>query len=294
MRSRPTRVVVTGAGGWLGQAVVAALSASAYEITALRREDGDLATPGVFARLLGEGRSTAVIHLAASLDRSGTMESDERQWRDTFGVGREVIQGSARAGVTHIIAAGSMDELGTADGVLKTTLPARPMTMYGLCKALVREVAEFETRRTDIRVDWFRPTIVYGPGQRGPMLIPSLCRAAHGREVLDVTDGLQKRDFLFVDDLVDWILLALGQDESGFVVHHLGSAHPTPVREVLDAIEASFPGAVFRRGARPRRAHEPDVQVAPADGSAVAGWRPRVPLEAGLRSTVEWWRNGHA
>lgn len=295
-----SRVVVTGAAGWLGRAVVQALSESAsVAVIGLTRSQVDLAVPGAFDDFLGDGASATVVHLAASLDRSETCEANDRQWRDTFLAGREVVQTSARQGVHHLVIAGSMDELGDADGVLKADLPSRPRTTYGLCKSLVREVAEFEARRSPVLIDWFRPTIVYGPGQRGPMLLPQLCAAASAGEELEVTDGKQIRDFLFVDDLVAWIRLAIERratqstppPSSGFVLHHVGSARPTPVGDVFDRIEEAFPGARLKRGARPRRAHEPETQLAPADGTTISAWQPRVPWETGIARTIEWWRS---
>jgi UDP-glucose 4-epimerase len=291
---------VTGAAGWLGRALVDRLGrAGRYSVLGIDKAEGDLSAPGTYETLVGDGSSATVVHLAASLDRSPAGE--ERQWRDTFAVGRSVVQGSVALGVSHLIIAGSMDELGSVDGLLGPDVPSVPGTVYGLCKSLVREVAEFEARRHPVRVDWFRPTVVYGAGQRGPMLIPSACEAAGDGRDLDVTDGRQMRDFLYVDDLVTWIELAIergcseevGGRRHGFELHHVGSGQPTPVGTVLDLIEAAFPGARFHRGARVRGRHEPEVQVAAADGTSISAWRAMVPLKEGITRTTEWWRDLH-
>jgi nucleoside-diphosphate-sugar epimerase len=282
----------------LGRALVGRLAGSGrYSVLGLDRAEGDLAAPGIYEALLGDGSATTVVHLAASLDRSPGGEAG--QWRDTFALGRNVVGGSVAMGVPHLVIAGSMDELGSASGSLGSDVPSRPGTVYGLCKALLREVAEFETRRHPVRVDWFRPTVVYGPGQLGSMLIPGSCEAAARGLALDVTDGRQMRDFLFVDDLVAWIELAIEQGcaengaghVQGFELHHVGTGRPTPVGAVLDRIEAAFPGARFNRGARARGAHEPEVQVVAADGTGIPGWRAMVPWEEGIVRTIDWWRD---
>jgi nucleoside-diphosphate-sugar epimerase len=293
------RVIVTGAGGWLGRSVVTALSASeSLQVSGLTRADLDLAVPGAFDNVIGTGASTTLVHLAASLNRAPTPEADARQWQDTFSAGREVILASVARGVDHLLVAGSMDELGDAEGVLARDLPSRPRSTYGLCKVLLRQVAEFEASRTPVLVDWFRPTIVFGPGQRGTMLVPQALAAASKGEELAVTDGAQRRDFLFVDDLVEWLRSAIEQGAerqpegpgNGFVLHHLGSGQARPVADVFDRIEAAFPNARLIRGARPRRPHEPAVQVAPDNGSSIVGWRPRVSWEDGMARTIAWWQ----
>lgn len=294
LSAQTMRVVVTGSGGWIGRALVERLATSGIDVVGLTRADGDLAVPAVFAELVGDGNKTTVIHLAASLDRAGTSAADERQWRDTFLAGRHVIQESTAVGVRHIIAAGSMEELGSASGALTTTRTARPSTTYGLCKALVREVARFEARRRPVRIDWFRPTVVYGPGQRGPMLVPALCNAAVRGERLAVTDGRQQRDFLFIDDLLEWLCMALDKSARGFVLHHIGTGEATAVADVTARIESGFPGTTFDRGGRDLRRGEPPVQVAAPNGSSIREWRPRVNLEEGLERTIAWWRSNRA
>src|ERR1035437_5460803 len=87
------RVVVTGAAGWLGRALDSRLSKSGrYSVLRLDKAEGDLAEAGRYEALLGDGSRTTVVHLAASLDRSPAGATG--QWRDTFGAGRNVLEGS--------------------------------------------------------------------------------------------------------------------------------------------------------------------------------------------------------
>lgn len=129
------------------------------------------------------------------------------------------------------------------------------------------------------------------------MLVPAACAAAVERREAAFTDGTQERDFLYVDDMVAWLELALdlrvAQDGGrGLHDHHVGSGDPVAVRTVLDLVAADVPGARFQFGALPRRAHEPPVQTVPPyrDPDPVLGsWRPTISLPEGIRRTVEWW-----
>lgn len=280
-------VLVTGAGGWIGRAVAARLGPGAV---ALARVDLDCADRPRVESVIASVRPRSIVHLAASTDRGGGPERDRAQWHDTFGAARAVIESAAAAGVPHLVMAGTMDEV-------------EPHTTYGLCKSLGRQVAEFHARRTpELRVDWFRPATVYGPRQRGPMLVPYACESAAAGRPAAFTAGDHERDFLFIDDLVGWLVLATDPRVSlgaarGFHLHHLGSGTTVAVRAVLELIEREFPGADFRLGALPTRSHEPAVEVVPAydEPDPVLGtWRATTGWEDGVRRTAAWWREVEA
>jgi nucleoside-diphosphate-sugar epimerase len=256
----------------------------------------DLTDADAVAHCLSRHGINAIVHLAASLDRSTSAEARARQWHDTFEAGRVVIEQAVAHHVQHLLIAGTLEELGDHDGLLGIDRRARPQSVHGLCKSLVREIAEHAARCAPLRVDWFRPFVIYGPGQTGEMLVPSAFRAAAAGQACDFTDGRQRRDFLFVDDLVRWMRLALGlsSQTGGFHLHHLGTGTSTAVRDVLEIIQAEFPAAQFRLGAKPRRPGEPDNQVAPSSEGgepSLTTWTAAIPLREGLQRTAAWWRH---
>lgn len=289
--------LVTGSAGFVGSHVLAHLQRQAsgtMAIVAPSRADLDLADGEALRAFLRRHRVTGIIHLAASVDRANTPEAERHQWRNTFESGRTVIEEASSLGVQHVIAAGSVEELGNSAGALDVEQRTQPATLYGLCKSLVREYAEYAARRGRIRIDWFRPFVVYGPGQRGTMVIPSAFRAAVTGEPCDFSDGVQQRDFLFVEDLARWIAAATRlAPDARFRLHHLGTGTAVPVRAVLDGVRDEFPSAPLRIGARPRRAGEPLLQVAPpyrSDEPALSTWTAEVGIREGLRRTAAWWR----
>lgn len=290
-------VVVTGASGFVGRALLRALERQGdIRVLGLGRADVDLADGAGLRKVLEAARPHKVVHLAAALPAGGEgTAARDRQWRDTFLAGRNVIEAAREVGVAHLLAAGSVAELGDQGGVLGPDLPPRPRSTYGLCKTLLAEVAALAARHGDLRVDWFRPFTVYGPGQTGSMLVPAAFAAAVAGRAEAFTDGSQRRDFLFVDDLVAWIMGGLAWSPprghpGELVVHHLGTGRPTPVRQLLGQIGARFPEAQLRPGALPRRPGEPDCQVAQLR-PAPWPWAPRTTLEDGLAVTATWWRS---
>ena len=293
------KVLITGSRGFIGSSLMKRLEMiPSLEAMGIDLADLDLADLPAVQAFLERCRPSRIVHLAASLERQDNASSRAQQWRNTFDAGRNILEATVDVGVPHLIMAGTMEELGNQSGILSPDLPARPFTLYGLCKSLLREVSEYHSRREALRVDWFRPFTVYGPGQTGTMLIPYAFQMAREGHRAEFTDGKQIRDFLYIDDLLEWLLLAIQIDLKGgstgsFVLHHLGSQVGTSVSGILRHIEAEFPGADFHLGVKPRPPHEPEVQVAPRYRSQdlpIRDWVPTVPYREGIQKTAIWWK----
>jgi nucleoside-diphosphate-sugar epimerase len=297
-------ILITGSQGFVGQALMRRLQQqlASDQLFGLDRSTCDLADPEAVHDFFTRHRPEAIVHLAASLDRRPTPEAWTSQWRNTFTAGRLVLEAAAAHGVQRMIMSGSIEELGNQEGELGTDRRASPVSVYGLCKSLLHDVAAFHARQTNMRVDWFRPFIVYGPGQVGSMLMPYAFESARTGTPANFTDGAQQRDFLYIDDLVDWIIASLGAgtpsdgtSSGGQVIdHNIGRGESIPVRTALELIAKQFPGARFNIGAIPRRHGEPDVQVAPkprASAMAPWTWAPAVSLREGISATAKWHRS---
>ncbi len=288
-------IVVTGASGFIGGALCASLSRAGVPHRAVSRTDLDLSDAAAVRRLLEATSPRVVVHLAGSVGKGEDERARAAQWRDTFHAGVTLVGEAEAASVPRLIIAGSIDELGPAEGVLGVATPADPRSTYGLCKDLLRRVSEHAARRSAIAIDWMRPFVVYGPGQTGSMLIPyAFDAASNGREG-EFSDGLQTRDLLYIDDLVSWCLRALAPDRlpaRGCAIHHLGRGEGVRIRDVVTAVAEEFPAARFSFGRRSRRAGEPDVQCAPpvSEATTVAGWQPEVRWRDGVARTAAWWR----
>jgi nucleoside-diphosphate-sugar epimerase len=239
-----------------------------------------------------------VVHLAGKLLKGEGPEVLREQMEHTFHAGTVLLGAALEAGVEHVLLAGTVDEFGSREGTLRPADSAEPVSYYGLCKSLLREYASFFARRNALRIDWFRPFTVYGPGQiAGNMLLPVAFRAAKSGKAAQFSDGIQKRDFIHVEDIAAWLLAALRlplkATRSGLHLHHLGTGHAVAVREILQAIAEEFPGAQFELGALSRRPGEANEQLAPPYESTelgLDGWRPRYTWQAGIAQTAGWWK----
>jgi nucleoside-diphosphate-sugar epimerase len=134
-----------------------------------------------------------------------------------------------------------------------------------------------------------RPFNAYGPGQDQRALIPSAIRAALIGEDFPITPGEQRRDFIFVTDVIDGLLeVATAHGIEGKSLD-LGTGHATSVRDVVERVFSLCGG-----GGKPQvgaLAYRPGViweLVADADRTEqLTGWRAKIGLEEGLKATIK-------
>ena len=130
---------------------------------------------------------------------------------------------------------------------------------------------------------------VYGPAGRPDMSIFRFIKwISEGEPVVLYGDGLQERDFTFVEDIAEGTVAAL--NPLGFEVINLGSDHPVTIRRVIEDVEA-----LLEKKACIERypAHASDVAATWADNTkaqSLLGWQPKTPFHEGLKRSVQWYQ----
>jgi UDP-glucose 4-epimerase len=170
--------------------------------------------------------------------------------------------------------------------------PRRPLSPYGVAKLAGEEYLAAWNRLHGTSHTTLRFANVYGPrqeaGLEGGVVAIFLEAMAEGRETAIYGDGSQTRDFVHVDDVVSALLAAPGTGG----VFNVGSGAETSVAD-LHALCRAVSGD--DRPPRLEPAREGDVLRSALDVTHIGqelGWRPRVPLEEGLRRTWDWIRSG--
>ena len=287
--------VVTGSEGFLGRALVPRLAAAGYPVLAVDRiQHRAESIPGVnyHQAELAEPQTL----LPATLDTSAPFTLIHLAWDmrrfDGFAIQAEQVRQFASLvdywgarGLRRLLVMGSAEEYGGRAGHLsEADAPVLPLSAYGWAKRCTRDLAQSWSIKTGLPVTWLRPFIIYGPGQRGDLLIPSALAAARQKQRTAFTDGKQGRDFIWVDDVVDAIVRSVQKGLAGFQEFNLGRGEPVPVADVLLAIAKHYHvETLFELGARLRRPGEPDVQCANTTRAREQlGWVAAVPYEDGL------------
>jgi nucleoside-diphosphate-sugar epimerase len=295
------RILVTGAGGFVGAAVVKAAIASRHEVIALVRNDSsrlaavlgrislervDLSDSAHVASLLCEARPDIVIHSAwegvGGALRSGDIQLDNI--RSTFFLADAAIAAGAR----KFVGIGSQAEYGRYDRrVVETDLP-RPTMLYGAAKLAANHLVAQRCRDAGVAFAWVRLFSVYGPGDNPNWLIPSVASALAGGTVPKCTAGTQKWDYLHIDDVARGILAA-ATTEQATGVFNLSSGDPVAVRTVVEMLrDLVAPATKLKFGEVP---FGPDqIMHLEGDNSRLreaTGWSMKTSLGDGLAQVVE-------
>jgi nucleoside-diphosphate-sugar epimerase len=301
------RVVVTGAGGFIGAHVAQALAARGHEVTALVRPGGDpwrleavrdavtvvevdLRASEAAERVLGNATPEVVCD-AAWHGVSNRFYDDPSQLSANLQPHLEWLAAGARVGVRRWIGLGSQAEYGPQSARIDERCVPEPTTLYGAVKLCTGLLSRAIARDAGIELTWLRLFGAYGPMDQPGWLIPSVILTLLRGERPDLTLGTQKWDYLYVQDVAAAIadaVVATSLDG----VFNLGSGDAVPVRTIVETVRDLIdPGLPLGFGALPFRPNQ--VMHLEADASrfaAATGWRPVVPLPVGLERTVEWFR----
>jgi GDP-4-dehydro-6-deoxy-D-mannose reductase len=309
-RSQPHIALVTGASGFVGRHMVAALlSETAWEIVAVDRQPGRISDePRVQARVadvrdaealrttLDESRPDLVFHIAGRIPPASDAELFSTNVLGTTLLLEHLA--ASRPGASILIV-GSDAQYGPQDSAWIPTperAPQRPLNAYGRSKLLQEQIARRYARLTDLHVVCVRPFNHIGPGQRDAFLVPTLARqiaraeAGLGPPRIELGRIDAQRDFSDVRDIVQAYLRALVLGASG-QVYNVGTGIATSIREIVALLERQARVPIsFVPEARGRRA---DVDVTRCDARRLrlrTGWHPTIPLERTLGDTLDDWR----
>ena len=161
--------------------------------------------------------------------------------------------------------------------------PVKPNNPYASSKYMAEQLCEFSHKYNNLSVAILRLFNVYGPGQRSSFLIPSLFEQVAGGGRITVNDLDPRRDYVYIDDVIEAIILA-AQNMPSFTILNIGSGHSISVREVVEDIQGvcgtNLP--VFSR----EIVRDQEISNVVADvglAEKLIGWRPQISFNEGLR-----------
>ncbi|HZT66468.1 MAG TPA: NAD-dependent epimerase/dehydratase family protein [Acidimicrobiales bacterium] len=299
------RVLVTGGFGFIGTALVDRLVAQGHSVAVADRRpppEGDRPVTSVVADLRDPGAvdaaldtdPEAVIHLAAATSVLLSVEAPHEVYRSNVEVTADLLEGCRARGIATFLFASTNAVVGPMDGDRITEdAPLRPLTPYGATKAAAEMLMSAYRSSYGMAATSLRLTNVYGPGvwvKDG--LVARLFRAARRQQAVKVYgDGLQVRDYVYIDDVVDAFVQGLARPLPPVVI--VGSGRSVNVFD-LHRVACDVSGEAIGLEEAPAQPGEMRAVVIDRALAASAGLPVPVQLEAGLAATWAAWPDDDA
>lgn len=291
-------ILVTGATGLIGRALVDALEEPVYAAsragTVPKAISGDVT--GVTLDLMDESSIEAlpwsnlddVVHLAAYTDPRGSIDHPDTCFRTNASGTSTLLANTRTADVDSFVYISSYWVYDSSvTGKLDESTPIDVKTPYGASKAAAEFQCKSFREQYDLDVTTLRPFNVYGPGARPHQVVPEFVQQAVEDGIIEPHPGNPVRDFLYVDDVVDAIreCVAACADD----VFNLGSGVGTSIHElantVADTVEhhtGNSVETVFNGDPKSKDRKVADI----AKFRATTDWMPETSLADGIESVT--------
>lgn len=278
-----TKVLVTGSNGFIGSNLLPKLQVLGYEIIGLNSKDGDVASEITWENL---PEVDVVIHLAA---KSLVPES----WEKSYDYLRCNLLGTLNAlnyckkHNSKLIFISSYLYGNPEILPIKESAKIIASNPYALSKKLAEDTCEFFSKNENINVDIIRPFNVYGPGQSNNYLIQTVISQIKNSDVINVKDLEPKRDYIFIDDVSDAIILSI-QSTGNFNVFNLGSGESYSVLEIINLIQEQLGTNHPIVSSNERRKVEIMNTVADnSNAKNILNWKPKYSIKEGIKKILD-------
>jgi len=302
------RFVVTGGAGFLGKVLIQKMQErGAKEIFIPRIEDYDLVDPIAIDRMLADSKPDVIIHLAAHVGGIGAnSEHPAEFFYDNLMMGVQLMHKAWQKGIKKFVAIGTVcaypkfTPVPFKEDDIWNGYPEETNAPYGLAKKMLLVQSQAYREQYGFNSIFLLPVNLYGPGDnfnlRSSHVIPALIRKCIEAEIKGIKeievwgDGSPTREFLYVEDAAEGILLATEFYNESLPVN-LGSGYEISIKELAEKIAflSGFSGRLVwnvekpngqpRRGLDTKRAFEK------------FGFRAQKTFDEGLTNTIAWYRD---
>ena len=311
MKLSGKRVIVTGGAGFLGSQLVGKLKQGrgCRSVFVPRSRDYNLVENADVARLYKDFPCDVVIHLAAQVGGIGANRANPATFfYNNLMMGVQLMEHARRSGVEKFVAIGTICAYPKFTPVpfkekdLWNGYPEETNAPYGLAKKMLLVQSQAYRQQYGFNSIFLLPVNLYGPGDNFDLeashVIPAMIRKfaeakeSGKKEVVLWGDGSPTREFLYVEDCAEGILLATEKYDKPEPVN-LGSGKEIRIRDLAGLIKGlvGFNGKIIWDKSKPNG--QPRRRLDVSRAKREFGFSAKTGFEPGLKKTVEWYLSGH-
>lgn len=301
------KVLVTGAGGFIGASLIRALLARGDKVHVLRRPDSilwrlkkvenqlisheeEINNNQAILKLIQEIKPDQIFHLAQYGCNPG--ENDPAMVRKVIieGAGTIFDACSQVPTVKSIVNIGSALEYGNKTVTMREDMKLEPATAYGCAKAWATFYGQHLARQKNTPITTLRPFFVFGPWQPEARFMPAVILACLRGQKPQISNLKNTRDFIFVEDVVSALILAADKPVPGTVIN-IGTGKQMTLKRAAEVILKNTGTKLKLETGLVGRSFDKNNAVWRADISQakkLLGWEPKFSQEEGIIKTIKW------
>ncbi len=300
------KVIITGAGGFIGRSLTERLLREKIEIYGIDIEtaqerilDAPDVTPLSFD--VGEKKQlTAILkvvkpdvfyHLAWAGVSTDVKNEIDLQWSN-IPLAMTVLESCAAAGCKHIVIPGSASEYAYCGQTIDGRNTIAPGDAYAASKAAAQVLCQWYANQHGLNLNWLLIGSIYGPGRNDSNILTYTIRSLLRGEEPKYSKLEQLWDYIYIDDLIEALYL-IGLRGKPNSVYPIGSGQARPLAEYIQKIQLKIaPNAALGIGALPYKlGNKPDNSVLDITNlKNDTGFEPRVSFEDGIEQTIAYFR----
>lgn len=308
MRKTPNKIVLlTGGGGFIGANLTRCLLDLDYEVHMLWKKSSDpwriadikneinfhnvdILNQANLKPIITKINPSIIFHLATY--SSYRNQEDVNQIFDIAVLGTlNLLLASKDIPYKIFINTGSSSEYGFKEKPMKENDLLEPVSFYAAAKSgqtLLCQTFSYQYKKPIVTI---RPFSVYGPYEQKDRFISTITRSLINKKIINITGGKQRRDFIYIDDLVDLYLRTIGKGHklSGKILN-AGTGHEFTNDEVVSTLfKVSGQKTKVEKGKFPKRMWDNPHWVANIETTKkLLNWKPKFSIEKGLKANYDW------
>lgn len=299
-------ILLTGATGFLGSHLLEGLLKSGFQVIVLKRSTSNIWRIEHLMRqvksydvdvislneVFSNNSIDIVIHLATLYRKFDNGSEVNEMVKSNISFPVELLEVGVRHGIKGFINTGTFFEYDCSITPINEEAKINPFNLYAKTKVAFETI--LATYSNQISIKSLRLFTPYGEKDNNK-LIPNLIQKALLNEKIELSDGLQKLDFIYADDIVDAYLKSLNKMEKfnqpNYKIYNIGSGTAVSVRDVVSIIEQQLGISINKVWGKPSPVDIPIAFASIKNAATELGWHPKHSIHQGIAKTISYYKN---